>query len=81
MKLPFEPFYVLIAGQTYWWWCEFIGNLPWVYVGLVAESDALAEHVVRLYNRSGFNITRLHTEAEAALLASAIPPQKIRFDD
>ena len=53
MELPFELSFGLIVGQTYWWWCElmgeFIGNLLGVYVGLVGERDAHVWRVVRLF--------------------------------
>ena len=53
MDLPYELSFGLIAGQTYWWWCElmgeFIGNHLGVKVGLVGEPDALVGRVVRLF--------------------------------
>ena len=53
MELPFELSFELIAGQTYWWWCElmgeFIGNRLGVYLGLVGEPDAIVGRVVRLF--------------------------------
>ena len=47
MELPFELSFVLIADQTYWWWCEYIGNHLGVEEGLVDEPDALVGRVVR----------------------------------
>ena len=41
MELPFELSFGLFAGQMYWQWCEFIGNLLGVEVGRVGEPDAL----------------------------------------
>ena len=53
MELPFEMSVGLITGQTYWWWCElmgeFIGNRLGVWVGLVSEPDAHVGRVVRLF--------------------------------
>ena len=52
MELPIELSFGHIAGQTYWCWCElmgeFIGNYLGVKVGLVGEPDALVGRVVRL---------------------------------
>ena len=50
MELPFELTFGLIAGQTYWWWCElmgeFIGLHPVVLVAVVGERAALVGRVV-----------------------------------
>ena len=51
MELSFELSFGLIADQTYWWWCEcmgeYIGNHLGVLVGLVGEPDAIAGRVVQ----------------------------------
>ena len=53
MELPFELSIGYIAGQTYCWWCELlgeiIGNHLGVYVGLVGEPDAIVGRVVRFF--------------------------------
>ena len=53
MELLLELYFGLIAGQTYWWWCElmgkFIGNHLGVLVDLVGEPDTLVGRVVRLF--------------------------------
>ena len=51
MKLPFELSFVLIAEQTYWWWCELMGEFidNHLWVGLVGEPDALVGRVRRYF--------------------------------
>ena len=53
MDLPLELSFLLIAGQTYWWWCammgEFIGTLLAVKVGHVGEPGTLVGRVVLFF--------------------------------
>ena len=53
MELPLELSFEPIAGQTYWWWCELIGELIGnqlgVKVGLVGEPDDLVRNFVRSF--------------------------------